>query len=360
MKLKNSLIIALSLFGSYHSLNAEVPGNVPLNMLSTDSLGREKITQGMADFEVKYKTQTKELEIAQLQKQMLERETIFLRIGMMFLLVFLCVLFILLHLRHRQQKIRKQLEMLRQEKELASARSYIEGMEKECKFFAKELHDGIANDLLGLQMKVETSKHTEGCEELPSLIRKIRDEVRNISHELMPPEFEQQTLQQILRAYVTKTSENTGRQISLVYAEKDDVDIVLPDSVSRAIYRIIQEMIANIVKHSSATQIVIILNVSQKGNSELSISDNGQPWQEVGAGEVKSEFEQGNADARQVKSEFGQGNADAGEVKSDIGQVNSGIGLRTIQDRIRAIGGTVRRSVEDGKNVFTLTFKERP
>ena len=291
----------------------------------TDSLGREKVTQGMADFEVKYQTQTKELEIAQLQKQLLKRETIFLRISMLVLLVFLCILFILLHLRHRQQKIKKQLKALRQEKELASARSYIEGMEKECKFFAKELHDGIANDLLGLQMKVETNQHTDEFQELPILIGKIRNEVRNISHELMPPEFELLTLQQILRYYVTKASENTGRQISLVYAEKDDVDIVLSDSLSREIYRIVQEMISNIVTHSSASQIVIILNVSKKGISELSISDNGQPWQEA-----------------------------------TPEQAVSGIGLRTLQDRIRAIDATVSRSIDDGKNVFTLKFKDLP
>ena len=108
----------------------------------------------------------------------------------------------------------KKIELLKQENELNSARRYIEGLEEECKYFAKELHDGIANDLLGLQMKIETSAGKGNEQELASLVSKLRNNVRNISHELMPPEFEHLSLDQILDRYAAKLTENTGIEVS--------------------------------------------------------------------------------------------------------------------------------------------------
>lgn len=55
----------------------------------------------------------------------------------------------------------RKLQQIEQEKKLESAKRFIDGLEEECKYFAKELHDGIANDLLALQMKTEIEGHKE-------------------------------------------------------------------------------------------------------------------------------------------------------------------------------------------------------
>ena len=111
----------------------------------------------MAEFNVKYHTQEKELEIAHLQQEQLEHQAFLLKASIAVALLSGLALITLLTLRHKKRIAEKKIELLKQENELNSARRYIEGLEEECKYFAKELHDGIANDLLGLQMKIETS-----------------------------------------------------------------------------------------------------------------------------------------------------------------------------------------------------------
>lgn len=82
-------------------------------------------------------------------------------------------------------------------KKLESAKRFIEGLEEECKYFAKELHDGIANDLLALQMKTEM----EGHKELAASVGNLRKNVRTISHKLMPPVFDHIGLNQLLKQW---------------------------------------------------------------------------------------------------------------------------------------------------------------
>ena len=167
----------------------------------TDTLAQHNLTQQMAEFNVKYHTQEKELEIAHLQQEQLEHQAFLLKASIAVALLSGLALITLLTLRHKKRIAEKKIELLKQENELNSARRYIEGLEEECKYFAKELHDGIANDLLGLQMKIETSAGKGNEQELASLVSKLRNNVRNISHELMPPEFEHLSLDQILDRY---------------------------------------------------------------------------------------------------------------------------------------------------------------
>ena len=220
----------------------------------TDTLAQHNLTQQMAEFNVKYHTQEKELEIALLS-------------GL--------ALITLLTLRHKKRIAEKKIELLKQENELNSARRYIEGLEEECKYFAKELHDGIANDLLGLQMKIETSASKGNEQELASLVSKLRNNVRNISHELMPPEFEHLSLDQILDRYAAKLTENTGIEVSY-HPTENNASRHLPNETAYELYRIVQELTMNIVKHASASHIVISLRADNENKYTLQITDNGK------------------------------------------------------------------------------------
>ena len=108
----------------------------------------------MAEFNVKYQTQEKELQIANLKQQQLEHQALLLKGAIGSGLLLICISIILLGVYHKKRTAEQKIELLKQENDLNSARRYIEGLETECKYFAKELHDGIANDLLALQMKM--------------------------------------------------------------------------------------------------------------------------------------------------------------------------------------------------------------
>lgn len=277
----------------------------------TDTLAQHNLTQQMAEFNVKYHTQV--------QQEQLEHQAFLLKASIAVALLSGLALITLLTLRHKKRIAEKKIELLKQENELNSARRYIEGLEEECKYFAKELHDGIANDLLGLQMKIETSAGKRNEQELASLVSKLRNNVRNISHELMPPEFEHLSLDQILDRYAAKLTENTGIEVSY-HPTENNASRHLPNETAYELYRIVQELTMNIVKHASASHIVISLRADNENKYTLQITDNGK-----------------NANKQQTATNN-----------------NDGIGLRTVNDRIRAINATANVCSSTENNVFTL------
>lgn len=204
-------------------------------------------------------------------------------------------------------------------KELESARSYIEGLEEECRHFAKELHDGTANDLLALEMKARTEKQASMAE----AIKQVRENVRTISHELMPPEFESLSLNEILSQYARSLTGNTGVRVSYNEGSSSPTPPdALPQRTAREVYRIVQEITMNVIKHTDASSIGIRLTRHTDGNIFLQITDNGHP---IYPNRPQTE--------------------------------EKGIGLRTISDRAKAIRATIENQTGEKENRFIMTFK---
>lgn len=286
----------------------------------TDTLAQQNLTRQMAEFNVKYQTQEKELQIANLKQQQLEHQALLLKGAIGNGLLLICISIILLGVYHKKRTAEQKIELLKQENDLNSARRYIEGLETECKYFAKELHDGIANDLLALQMKMSNQTSKNNAEELTNLVGQIRNSVRNISHELMPPEFDELSLDEILVRYASNLKANTGIQASYT-PTIGNASRNLPNETAYELYRITQELTMNIAKHTQADYIHISLQTENGTRYILQIADNG----------IQSANQQSTK--------------------------NDGIGLRTINDRIKAIRATTNQTQSsDGNNIFTLQF----
>lgn len=289
----------------------------------TDTLSQHNLTQRMAEFNVKYQTQEKELQIAHLQQEKLANQATFLKtVTSAGCLLALAVLGIVI-LYYKKRNTEKEIRLLKQEKELDSTRRYIEGLEEECKYFAKELHDGIANDLLGIQMRMALSNE-QTSQEVTEMIQKVHHDVRSISHELMPPEFEQLSLNEILQNYAQTQAQNNRLDIRFQTVATDDSNTKLSSRISREVYRIVQEVTANILKHSTeVTHIDITLTYNPDKKCELKITDNGKQTKPI-------------------------------KDKSTI----QGIGLRTVADRVKSIEGTIDCCSSEG-NQFILTFSSK-
>lgn len=290
----------------------------------TDTLSQHNLTQRMAEFNVKYQTQEKELQIAHLQQEKLANQATFLKtVTSAGCLLALAVLGIVI-LYYKKRNTEKEIRLLKQEKELDSTRRYIEGLEEECKYFAKELHDGIANDLLGIQMRMALSNE-QTSQEVTEMIQKVHHDVRSISHELMPPEFEQLSLNEILQNYAQTQAQNNRLDIRFQTVATDDSNTKLSSRISREVYRIVQEVTANILKHSTeVTHIDITLTYNPDKKCELKITDNGKQTKPI-------------------------------KDKSTI----QGIGLRTVADRVKSIEGTIDCCSSEGNNQFILTFSSK-
>lgn len=282
----------------------------------TDSLVVKNLAEQMAQFEAKYRAQERELEISVLRRQALETEARTLKMGIGVSVLLLLVAGVLGMMRHKQKVTARRLKELKQEKELVSAQRYIEGLEVECKRFACELHDGIANELLGLQLRVASASDGLSAAELSESIGRLRGEVRAISHELMPPEFERMSFDDILSRYADVVTHDTGCKV-VYHASPADAGSNIPPQTAYELYRIVQELAMNSVRHGGATQVDIRLIGNAGEAYRLEVTDNGTAKPAGG----------------------------------------DGIGLRTVGERVKAIHGTFEKSeTDEGGHGCILTF----
>lgn len=268
----------------------------------SDSLKNSNIGRQMSELSIKYKTQEKELELSRVKQEKAEQQ-----VGTYFtiiLLVIVCALFIVFVIYYMYRR-----RTLRQAYELDMRRRFIDGIEKERARLSRELHDGTCNDLLGLSMMID-----RGDNHSLETVKHIRDNVRRISHELMPPRFTKVDIDTVLHDYVEHFPIDN---CDIKYASQNDKPWhTVPDNVAYEYYRIVQEAIGNIVKHSHPTHIAVNLSLCDK-TLQLSISNDGVP--------------------------------------TDQHTTSTGIGTQTIKDRVNNIGGTVYTKNADSEYILTVS-----
>jgi len=157
-------------------------------------------------------------------------------------------------------------------------RSVIDGEESERQRLSRELHDGIGQSLVALKLRLESLLYTEDARIKENIIvlkdqfDGTVDEIRRISNNLMPSVLEVFGITIALKNLCTETGEHSG--IKVVFdcqGEPETMHIKL----KTYLYRISQEAMNNIVKHSGATESELRL-FRDENHVTLQINDNGK------------------------------------------------------------------------------------
>lgn len=290
--------LALDCMDNYVSLN--------------DSLMNTERDKALQELNVKYETKEKELKIVQMESEQRiaeERHRNRLILFCLFvLLLFQLAAVIVWRMRKKNAQMRlyaerqeKALALLRSETELNLTRRYLEGMEIERNRLARELHDGISNDLYALEIKLQ---HELPGNALAGTLGYIRENVRAISHELMPPSFSELTLKEILKNYVDQLSDSTPDLVFTFQSDPPDAPwSIIPQDMAMMLYRVTQEALGNIIRHAEATHVYVGIELAD-ASLILYIKDDGKGYDASGQGE------------------------------------GGGIGLQTMQERVAALHGT--------------------
>ena len=172
-------------------------------------------------------------------------------------------------------QLKKQNEELEEEKK-KRVRSLIDGQDMERQRLSRDLHDSLGQSILAVKMKLEqiNDAKTEGNNKVildtQELLKTTIHEIRNISNDLMPKVLEAFGIELGLKNLCKETNENTG--LIIQYFSKDIPSLSKKTQIY--IYRITQEAINNIIKHSgtkeaeiniSSYQNLIFLKISDKG-----------------------------------------------------------------------------------------------
>ena len=137
---------------------------------------------------------------------------------------------------------------------------YIDGIETERKRLAQELHDGVCNDLLVAEMQITNTASTA---QATQQLNAVRQNIRHISHQLMPPNTAFATLDQTLSALACKLHEMGHIAITFSATPAHHNWAALPAAQAHQLYRIAQELITNLIKHTpQLTHISITLTHS--------------------------------------------------------------------------------------------------
>lgn len=157
----------------------------------------------------------------------------------------------------------------------------IKTQENERKRISRELHDGIGQILTAIKINLEIRKNkkevdikkiAKETEENIKLIERVIEDLRRISHDLRPSMLDDFGLLSTIQSYVKDYEQLTGLQVVL-NLDLQNKEAFLPDQEIN-LFRIIQEGLSNIAKHSKATKASIKLFLSN-GEINLEIEDNG-------------------------------------------------------------------------------------
>lgn len=162
--------------------------------------------------------------------------------------------------------------------------STMEQLERERGRIARELHAGAGQPLAGIKLHLELMSREavlpdrlrSSVGRLQSLADAALEQVRAVSHRLNPPEWQQLSLRAAIENLVGNCGIEAITDFSEFFAEPSY-------GVRSALYRCVQESIANVIRHAGATKIWVALR-TRNGWVDLSVSDNGSGFTERRSG----------------------------------------------------------------------------
>ncbi|MBK8983615.1 MAG: hypothetical protein IPM38_15200 [Ignavibacteria bacterium] len=199
------------------------------------------------------------------------------------------------------------------------SKKLMRSQETDRKRVAAELHDSLAQHLLIIKSKANIIFKKTGdvniknqLNEISELSTSTLDEIRKISYNLRPYELDRLGLSKTLLSAFENVNESTNIKFDI---EVDDIDKMLEDEIEINIYRIIQEINNNIIKHSEATEVTGSIT-NTENDILISISDNGKGF-------------------------------NSGKKLLDTDE--KGFGLKGISERVKLFEGTFKINSENGK-----------
>lgn len=239
----------------------------------------ERFNQLLVEYESSEKERKisqQDLELQTLNASINEEKARTIQLTLLFL--FIASLGFIAFIRYRQIQIRKHQKAIIQEQENGMS-AMISATEEERKRISKDLHDGIGQNLTALKLgllhlvpKAQNEELEKELEEISEEFTKSAEAVRRISHQMMPRALMEQGLVSALEDLLESSFKYSPIQYQF---EQHGLQKRYPEKLEVSLYRISQELINNVIKHSKAT--TIELQLMQIANKLiLIIEDNGE------------------------------------------------------------------------------------
>lgn len=240
--------------------------------------------------------------------------TWYFRFALVFMLLFIGVL--VYHSRVSQYKEKNTYLQLifEQQKKLLSAE--IETTERERSRIAKDLHDGIGMDLVSIKLmanQIAKKPEEKDVLEIQMQLQKTIAEIQNIIHGLTPSGLKLFGLSHGLENYISLIGKNHPAHIHLDFKGNEIKD----EQVGAVVFRIIQELVTNSIKHSRCETISIKVNVTSS-YIQIAYRDNG--------------------------------------IGFDLNNIKPGLGLSNIRSRVESLEGNIQVESDAAGTRYSINF----
>lgn len=251
-----------------------------------DSLLNIERSSKIAELETRYRTAEQERELSEKKaalaeaKLKVENRTKWI-IGLLSGLLVLTVLgFAMLQRSKRRSQAEKDAAIIAERERGLEA--IIEATEEERKRIAKDLHDGVVQSLTGVSLRLQrvfghikgiSPKEMDEATASKAMLNDAISELRTISHQMMPRVLSEQGLVPAMDDMLQKTLGSTTIKYEFEHHKVDGQRYA--ENVEVSLYRICQELINNIIKHSDAKAVSVQL-LQTSSHLVLVVEDNGK------------------------------------------------------------------------------------
>lgn len=283
----------------------------------------EEILKNTAEFEKKFEAEKKEARI-QLQEAEIHQKNIlnyFLIAGAAALIVISLLSY--RNYRNKQKLQQARIDELETEKQLTATEAVLKGEEQERTRLAKDLHDGLGGMLSGIKYSFQTMKgnlimtpeNQLAFERSMDMLDSSIKEMRRVAHNMMPEALVKFGLDTALKDFCQSINQSG---VLTIHYQSIGMENTLDQTTAITLYRIVQELISNTIKHASASSAIV--QVSKSNNTiHATVEDNGTGF-----------------DTKIINREAG------------------GIGWKNIQSRLSYLKGKADISSEKGKGTSVV------
>ncbi|ATP56924.1 hypothetical protein CPT03_10750 [Pedobacter ginsengisoli] len=276
-----SMQVLSSVLYAQHDIIAGEKVRDQMQLLENEIRGDE-LQQKIISIEKKFETQKKEAQIKLQQSQLRQKNTLnYILIGSSIAFLIIALL-VYRNYKHRQNLQQAKIDELETEKQLTATEAVLKGEEQERTRLAKDLHDGLGGMLSGIKFSLSTMKenlimtpdNAHAFERSIDMLDSSIQEMRRVAHNMMPEILVKYGLDTALKEFCAEVDRSSVLHVNYQSVGMLEADITQTTSVT--IYRIIQELLNNAIKHANAKNVLVQVHQSEQEKLlAVTVEDDG-------------------------------------------------------------------------------------
>lgn len=299
-----------------------------------DSINNDNLSEITTRYEKEYETSKKESQIKLQQAQLKQKSILnyFLIAGAAALLIISLLTY--RNHRHKQKLQQAKIDELETEKQLTATEAVLKGEEQERTRLAKDLHDGLGGMLSGIKFSLSNMKgnlimtpdNAQAFERSIDMLDSSIQEMRRVAHNMMPEMLVRYGLKIALEEFCNEINRSGAIHTNYQFIGTHTTSI--DQTVAVTVYRIVQELVNNAIKHAHAQNVLVQLHASEQEKLlTITIEDDGKG--------------------------FDKNLLAVSKARPD-GQAGRGMGWNNIQNRVDFLKGKIDVNSEPGKGTSVL------